>query len=101
MEHDNITGIGTKGLREKQEDFMATEFVEMEAGRPLMGRVKNPYSSSLSSRQMESLKALCDTYLPSTDGFHTKHDESTARFYQTSASMAGTPQRVRVYHLFR
>lgn len=94
MEYYTGTGDDTKGLHEKQEDCMATEFVEMEAGRPLMGRVKIPYSSSLSSRQMDSLTALCDTYLPSIDGLHTKHDESTTRFYQTSASMARTPQHL-------
>lgn len=92
MEHKS-TGNGVRVLHENQEDIMATEFLEMEAGR-LVGRPKNPYKSSLSSREMESLTALCDTYLPSIDAFPVKNDESKTKFYQTSASMAGTPQHL-------
>ncbi|KAL3498075.1 hypothetical protein ACH5RR_040807 [Cinchona calisaya] len=94
MEHRR-TGNGVKVLHENQQHLMATDVIEMESGtgRPLIGRVKKPYTSSLSSRQMESLTALCDTYLPSIDAnFHEKNDEAKAKFYRTSASMAGTPQ---------
>ncbi|XAR70757.1 Long-chain-alcohol oxidase [Bertholletia excelsa] len=52
-----------------------------------------PRKSSLSSRQMEALAALCDTFLPSVNVCDAT-DESTAVFLQTSASMAGTPQAV-------
>ncbi|CAL0314234.1 unnamed protein product [Lupinus luteus] len=51
--------------------------------------------NSLSQRQMKSLTALCDTILPSVNDFvGVSDDESVAKFYRTSASMAGTPERV-------
>ncbi|PRQ19259.1 putative long-chain-alcohol oxidase [Rosa chinensis] len=55
------------------------------------------YPNSLSSREMESLTALCDTILPSIDvsgDASTCTDESLITFYRTSASMAGTPDRL-------
>lgn len=55
-------------------------------------------TNSLSPRQMKSLVALCDTILPSIKdnvvGADDDVDESVANFYLTSASMAGTPERV-------
>ncbi|XP_020227340.2 long-chain-alcohol oxidase FAO4A [Cajanus cajan] len=54
----------------------------------------HPLTNSLSPRQMKSLSALCDTILPSVDKFVDTSDESVTKFYQTSASMAGTPQRI-------
>ncbi|KAL2348759.1 hypothetical protein Fmac_002759 [Flemingia macrophylla] len=51
--------------------------------------------NSLSPRQMKSLSALCDAILPSVHNFVHTSDESVTKFYQTSASMAGTPQRIR------
>lgn len=57
------------------------------------------YVNSLSSRQMESLTALCDTFLPSIDdASHITTDPSVSKFYLTSASIAGTPQLVRNLH---
>lgn len=58
---------------------------------------KVSYVNSLSARQMESLTALCDTFLPSVDppGL-AGDDDSTAEFFRTSASMAGTPELVSV-----
>lgn len=53
---------------------------------------------SLSSRQMESLSALCDTFLPSIDVSNDTLDDSIATFFRTSASMVGTPHRVRLHH---
>ncbi|CAA0838834.1 Long-chain-alcohol oxidase FAO4A [Striga hermonthica] len=59
---------------------------------------KVPFSAG----QMEALTALCDTLLPSVDisgddlrrqDLHAPLDD-VIRFYQTSASMAGTPQLV-------
>lgn len=49
---------------------------------------------SLSSCQMKSLTAVCDTFLPSIDASHLTSDESVLKFYATSASMAQTPQRL-------
>ncbi|CAL1386681.1 unnamed protein product [Linum trigynum] len=55
----------------------------------------NDHSSQLSAREMEALTALCDTFLPSITMTAAKTvDPSVAAFYQTSASMAGTPQRI-------
>ncbi|KAK4771066.1 hypothetical protein SAY87_031598 [Trapa incisa] len=56
---------------------------------------KVSYANTLSARQMESLTAFCDTFLPSVDppGLDGD-DESVADFYRTSASMAGTPELV-------
>ncbi|OAY29951.1 long-chain-alcohol oxidase FAO4A [Manihot esculenta] len=51
------------------------------------------YFNSLSSPQMDSLSALCDTLLPSSPSVNIT-DASLARFFQSSASMAGTPHRV-------
>lgn len=48
--------------------------------------------------QMEALSAICDTLLPSidlSDRHHHQLDDSVIQFFQASASMAGTPQRVR------
>lgn len=56
---------------------------------------RKDYVNSLSFRQMDSLTALCDTFLPSIDASHITTDPPTAKFYQTSASMAGTPYLVR------
>ncbi|KAJ8650658.1 hypothetical protein MRB53_003681 [Persea americana] len=50
-----------------------------------------PYANKLSAREMMSLTAICDTFLPSMDISGTG-DESLATFYATSASMAGTPE---------
>lgn len=59
------------------------------------------YVNSLSSREMESLTAICDTLFPSVYNSSTiaaSADDGSANsistFYQSSASMAGTPQRV-------
>ncbi|KAF5184348.1 Long-chain-alcohol oxidase fao4a [Thalictrum thalictroides] len=57
---------------------------------------KQPYPHSLSSRQMESLAALCDTFHPSIDASSIK-DEDLCRFYKTSASMIGVPEHYAGY----
>ncbi|CAI9094953.1 OLC1v1030791C1 [Oldenlandia corymbosa var. corymbosa] len=82
---------------DEKNHIMAAEFEEMETGgRPLIrGKVmpKNHYKNSLSSRQMDSLTSLCDTFLPCLSISGDK-DGSKKTFYRTSASMAGTPQRL-------
>lgn len=56
---------------------------------------QKPLTNSLSPRQMKSLVALCDTIIPSIDNNLVRFsDESVANFYNTSASMAGTPHHV-------
>ncbi|KAM7274466.1 hypothetical protein ACFE04_016332 [Oxalis oulophora] len=52
------------------------------------------YRNSLSGREMESLTAICDTFLPSINVDSAKTDESLDRFFRCSASMNGTPQHV-------
>ncbi|KAL5550100.1 hypothetical protein UlMin_000276 [Ulmus minor] len=49
-------------------------------------------SCSLSSPEMEALRALCDTFLPSIED--VAGDDSVLKFYGTSASMAATPEEV-------
>ncbi|XP_044468907.1 long-chain-alcohol oxidase FAO4A-like isoform X2 [Mangifera indica] len=53
------------------------------------------YANSLFPREMQSLTAICDTFLPSiTVSSSTKVDENVATFFQASASMASTPECV-------
>ncbi|KAI3468504.1 hypothetical protein Pfo_025167 [Paulownia fortunei] len=56
---------------------------------------KNVHKSPYSPGQMEALSALCDTLLPSIH-VSDQLDYSLIQFYQASASMAGTPQRLAV-----
>ena len=62
------------------------------------GREKGERVNSLSSWEMDSLIALCDTFLPSIDVSNLTTDDSVVKFYTTSASMARTPERVRLYY---
>ncbi|XP_042490485.1 long-chain-alcohol oxidase FAO4A-like isoform X2 [Macadamia integrifolia] len=55
---------------------------------------KQAFINSLSSREMESLAALCDTFLPSISEPYSSTKDSLHAFYSMSASMAGTPQLV-------
>ncbi|KAK6946564.1 Glucose-methanol-choline oxidoreductase, N-terminal [Dillenia turbinata] len=54
------------------------------------------YRNKLSPRKMESLTAICDTFLPSisnpTFTTHHHHHHSVSAFYRTSASMSATPE---------
>jgi hypothetical protein len=58
------------------------------------------YVNSLSSWEMDTLTALCDTFLPSVDVSGVTADESVVKFFSTSASMAGTPERVRTPYIY-
>ncbi|KAJ8555273.1 hypothetical protein K7X08_012769 [Anisodus acutangulus] len=62
---------------------------------------KNVQLGTLSSNQLDSLTAICDTFLPSIDannsrGHHQEGniDDSFTKFLHTSASMNGTPQHI-------
>lgn len=72
---------GVGGKREKENNIMV-------------------YENSFSRRQMESLMAISDTFLPSIDVSRLTADESLVKFYATSASMAATPQRVSYFFFF-
>ncbi|KAL5807590.1 hypothetical protein ACOSQ4_030323 [Xanthoceras sorbifolium] len=52
------------------------------------------YVNSLSGREMESLTAISDTFLPSVSVDGGELDVDTAAFFRCSASMAGTPERL-------
>ncbi|XVE65424.1 hypothetical protein DITRI_Ditri07aG0179200 [Diplodiscus trichospermus] len=55
------------------------------------------YVNSLSSREMDSLTSICDAFLPSLHPLSSDSHVSSpaaATFYQSSASMCATPQRV-------
>ncbi|MCD7459925.1 hypothetical protein HAX54_042340, partial [Datura stramonium] len=60
------------------------------------------YLGTLSSNQLDSLTALCDTFLPSIHPNSYGHrqekanidDDSFTEFFHTSASMNGTPQHI-------
>ncbi|KAK6117438.1 hypothetical protein DH2020_048822 [Rehmannia glutinosa] len=57
----------------------------------------NVCKKPISSGEMEALSALCDTFLPSihvSKDHHLHQSDDVIQFYQTSASMAETPQRV-------
>ncbi|KAL8226754.1 hypothetical protein R6Q57_016586 [Mikania cordata] len=56
----------------------------------------------LSSREMESLVAICDTFFPSTDVCKDRVvDDSLAQLYHTSASMNGIPNLVAMIMLLK
>ncbi|XP_010111511.2 long-chain-alcohol oxidase FAO4A [Morus notabilis] len=65
-----------------------------EKSRNDNNNVFNIYESSLSRRQMDTLIAVSDAFLPSVDVSDLTADESLLKFYATSASMAATPQRL-------
>lgn len=68
----------------------------MEKGKVV---AKNGQFGSLSFRQMDSLSAICDTFMPSIDAnsLHQENmDDSFIKFLHTSSSMNGTPQHVRL-----
>ncbi|XP_077238827.1 long-chain fatty alcohol dehydrogenase family protein [Tasmannia lanceolata] len=62
-------------------------------GHELLRGGRTPYANGLSSRQMESLTAICDTLMPSID-VPRNGNEDLYNFYRTSASMTGTPDRI-------
>ncbi|RDX72990.1 Long-chain-alcohol oxidase FAO4A, partial [Mucuna pruriens] len=88
-------GLGVDGTK----DHTVVELGSIDTQRLLLSggeREKRlqTLTNSLSPRQMKSLSALCDTILPSlsVNNIDTS-DQSLTNFYQTSASMAGTPER--------
>lgn len=49
------------------------------------------YANKLSAWEMDSLTALCNTFLPAMEPPNSTLDESVAQFYRTSPSTIGTP----------
>lgn len=61
----------------------------------------NQNGGTLSFSQMDSLSAICDTFLPSIDAnslhYEKNMDDNVIKFLHTSASMNRTPQHVRIH----
>jgi long-chain-alcohol oxidase len=91
-----LGGFDTKSLLCDVVDFEESEKQQQQQKKQL------PLKNSLSPRQMKSLVALCDTILPSIidNKVVSSSDESVNNFYRTSASMAGTPERVGLLQPF-
>ena len=89
-------GLGVNGSKS---DHTVIELGSIDTQRLLLGagdqreRQKAP-TNSLSHREKQTLRALCDTFIPSINDIPAASDESVAKFYLTSASMAGIPDRV-------
>ena len=67
--------------------------VVIDFGRPPNAGDGRLMTTDITEREMMSLISICDTFFPSINNHH--HQSAVvAEFYQTSASMAGTPQRV-------
>ncbi|KAI3439742.1 Long-chain-alcohol oxidase [Psidium guajava] len=99
-------GLNEKGNAKLRDDYH-TVAIELGHDEKLVGsgggggeRRGVGYANSLSPRQMDTLTALCDTFLPSIaqprhpSGGGGNGEEEVAKFYQTSASMAGTPDKL-------
>ena len=83
----------------QRESLLLGGDVDVDVDEETQKHQKKPLTNSLSLRQMKSLVALCDTILPSII-IDCHNHESVSTFYKTSASMAGTPHRVRTFKLF-
>uniref|UniRef100_A0A6N2K581 long-chain-alcohol oxidase n=1 Tax=Salix viminalis TaxID=40686 RepID=A0A6N2K581_SALVM len=90
---------------QQEEGSMVIDLGSIDAQRLFVGgeNKQSLYVNSLSSREMESLTAICDTLFPSVYGSNMMaaaaaaddgYTNSISSFYRSSASMAGTPQRV-------
>ncbi|CAL1373806.1 unnamed protein product [Linum trigynum] len=99
-EDDNNKGTVVIDLGSFDLDTAAAEYYgqeESKIGMTTGDRQQDDHSCSqlsLSAREMEALTALCDTFLPSIQTTTATDPSAVAAFYQTSASVAGTPQRV-------
>ncbi|CAK9143710.1 unnamed protein product [Ilex paraguariensis] len=91
MEHNDIENGGFPA-NGKQANKME-ELGGFDTRLQILGE-RQLYSSSLGRRQMESLTAICDTFVPAINISDDTIDESVLRFYQTSASMTAIPQHV-------
>ncbi|KAK7252584.1 hypothetical protein RIF29_36634 [Crotalaria pallida] len=107
MRNGSITRKGSSSFRlgvvsGRKKDHTVVELGSIDTQRLLQtannngGREKQQsiFTNSLSLRQMKAVTALCDTIIPSVNEFAGGSDESVSKFYKTSASMAGTPDRV-------
>ncbi|KAL6957780.1 long-chain-alcohol oxidase, partial [Sarracenia purpurea var. burkii] len=94
MEQTRGDSVTNSHAENEREVHIATELGSIESERGLDGGGRRSRVWPFSSREMESLVALCDTFLPSIDASNnTADDDSITTFYRTSAFMAGTPER--------
>ncbi|KAL6953276.1 long-chain-alcohol oxidase [Sarracenia purpurea var. burkii] len=94
MEQTRANYITNSQAKNEREEHVATELGSIQSERVLDGGGRRSRVRPLSSWEMESIIALCDTFLPSIDvSNHAVGDDSVATFYQTSASMAGATER--------
>ncbi|KAL6980002.1 long-chain-alcohol oxidase [Sarracenia purpurea var. burkii] len=94
MEKTSAEYAANSQAENEREERIVIELGSMESERALHGGERRSQVQPLSSGQMESLAALCDTFLPSIDICNEAVDADYVAFYRTSASMAGTSQRV-------
>ncbi|XP_034702017.1 long-chain-alcohol oxidase FAO4A [Vitis riparia] len=82
-------------MENREQEHTLIELGVVEARQELLnGGGRQLYLNKLSSREMESLIAISDTFLPSVEAPHNAAHAYVDKFYRTSASMAGTPHIV-------
>eukprot|EP00261_Vitis_vinifera_P015733 XP_010644266.1 PREDICTED: long-chain-alcohol oxidase FAO4A-like [Vitis vinifera] len=82
-------------MENREQEHTLIELGVVEARQELLnGGGRQLYLNKLSSREMESLVAISDTFLPSVEAPHNAAHAYVDKFYRTSASMAGTPHIV-------
>ncbi|XP_008776965.2 long-chain-alcohol oxidase FAO4A-like [Phoenix dactylifera] len=88
MAEQRVHDLGARHehIDEVKSSVSASKKWNLRGGRPT-------HPNLLSKREMDSLTAACDAFLPSVDVSDTG-DEGLIAFYGTSASMAGTPERI-------
>lgn len=95
MEQNGRRDVIFSSMGNGNEEHTVIKLSDIDKARGLLaGEERRFYVNSLSSREMDSLTALCDTFLPSIDISDVTTDHSVFTFYATSASMAGTPERL-------
>ncbi|KAI4327907.1 hypothetical protein L6164_020316 [Bauhinia variegata] len=101
MEDNNVNvnfrlglGLGVSGTK----DHTVVELGSIDTQKLLLAgereQKQQTFVNTLSSRQMKTINALCDSLIPSLVDVPDDADESVAAFYRTSASMAGIPERL-------
>ncbi|CAE6187537.1 unnamed protein product [Arabidopsis arenosa] len=78
-----------------QKDTTSAAKLDVETGSLRQRDETKPfYANSLTPREMESLVAICDTFISSIDGSGVGHvDDCVAGYFSASASQTGTPDR--------
>ncbi|KAL6980004.1 long-chain-alcohol oxidase [Sarracenia purpurea var. burkii] len=97
MEETGAEYVAKSQAENEREEHLVIELGSIESERALHGGERRSRARPLSAGQMESLAALCDTFVPSIDvSNHAVDDDSVLTFYRTSASTAGASLRVTI-----